>query len=397
MHEAKQTPKPSRRQPQHLGDDRTLVFRRSWYHCPMVAILYIDGADDRMDWLTALAKEGFTVLGAKSAEEALKTLGNTPGVGVILLDHDSSDINPITFIPAVEQHASGPRPEVTIFSHREDLAKRAKFYKAGIDDIISKGMAMREIFGRLRATAARAERLHMLFGSWRNAAAAQVVDEETGYFNLRYLRLRTREEVARSNREERPVSIMMLELMSIAEIRTECGAEIASEAMKKLAQRIRDSVRNYDILCRTSPNQLAVLLPGVEPITSYSLAKRLLEKLREEPITVHTLDDTIVRETRFAVGLAGLTGDEADSNPSSLLAAAEHAVADAIGDGANTIGFVTVEDPGKEVIRSDDEVNRTLPEIRGVQLESHNLPLSGETGENFPAVPPTSGDDLSTE
>ena len=331
-----------------------------------------------MDWLGRFSRDGFTVLAASRRDEAKKVLRKHAEIGAVLLDPNAVKLTPMEVIDLVEAEGDRPRPELHLFVDEADVEQRLEWLAAGADSIITKRTPYELITARLNCSLARSGRYQEAHMLWRQAASSQIADTDTGMLNQRYLDRRLEEEVGRSNRESRPLSLMLIELNSVEEIRREFGNEAAHKALLQLSERVGDTLRVYDVLCRVPPSRLAVILPAVDPLSAYSLAKRLLDVLQNEPLAVRRKRDTVYRPVQAAIGLAGMIGEETDMEPRIIVKAADRAVQDAVDEKGEVIGFVSIRD----MAAMDDDVTQLTNSDRF--LRSHNLPRRGETLEDFP-------------
>lgn len=294
----------------------------------MATLLYIDRDETSPRWRDAFERAGLAVLAPESEEQAITALVNADSVGVVLLDPASTGVAPRAFARIMDEESAGPRPELIVFADASALEERVRMLRDGVDCLLDRSGPEPEILAVLHAALSRAARVHKLYSRYKKNAAAQVVDVETGLYNLRYLRLRVREEVERSVREHRPLSLILVDLASVREVQSELGSTVANALLKELVARVKKALRPYDVICRVGPERVGVLLTDMEPLVAYTLAKRMVEALRAEPVALSPPDlrDPIYRDVRVRMAVAGLRGDEQDANPGELLTALEHAL-----------------------------------------------------------------------
>ncbi len=106
--------------------------------------------------------------------------------------------------------------------------------------------------------------------------AGALTDPLTGLWNRRKLMARLDEEVARATRYGTPLSLLMIDVDGLKQINDQGGHRAGDEAIARVADAIRSSVRRTDIVSRHGGDELAILAPA----TSAADAGRLGERIR---------------------------------------------------------------------------------------------------------------------
>jgi len=101
-------------------------------------------------------------------------------------------------------------------------------------------------------------------------------DPLTGLFNRRYLEEVLETEVRRAGRYNLPLAVTMIDVDHFKAYNDRHGHPRGDEALREVAQRLRDQVRRTDIVTRYGGEEFAVVLP----VTSKAHARLIGEKLR---------------------------------------------------------------------------------------------------------------------
>jgi diguanylate cyclase (GGDEF)-like protein len=110
------------------------------------------------------------------------------------------------------------------------------------------------------------------------------VDPLTRFFNARYFHGRLDQECQRSLRAGAPVSVALMTLDGLAELRAEGRASAADAAVEAFASHVAARLRAMDVGCRVADDELAVILPEVEGIDALRVGERLRASLRHDPV-----------------------------------------------------------------------------------------------------------------
>jgi diguanylate cyclase (GGDEF)-like protein len=108
-------------------------------------------------------------------------------------------------------------------------------------------------------------------------------DPLTGFFNHRYLHERMGEEVVRSQRGKRPLSVMMLDLDDFKLVNDTFGHLFGDRVLTWAAELIKATLRASDVPARYGGDEFAVILPDTDAADAAHAAERILETFRDRP------------------------------------------------------------------------------------------------------------------
>jgi diguanylate cyclase (GGDEF)-like protein len=154
-----------------------------------------------------------------------------------------------------------------------------------------------------------------------------VTDPLTGLLNRRYIEERLLEEVKRSNRHGFPMSFMMLDVDHFKSYNDQFGHPAGDDALRLVAQVIRETLRAADVAARFGGEEFSILLPQ----TTREEAAAIAERIRHN-----------IEQTRFAhrvvtssIGIASCSAELCVS--ADLVAAADKALYEAKRKGRNRV------------------------------------------------------------
>ena len=110
-------------------------------------------------------------------------------------------------------------------------------------------------------------------------------DPLTGFYNHRYLHERMGEEVVRSQRGKRPLSVMMLDLDDFKLVNDTFGHLFGDRFLAWTAELIRATLRASDVPARYGGDEFAVILPDTDAPEASRAAERILDAFRDRPFT----------------------------------------------------------------------------------------------------------------
>ena len=108
-----------------------------------------------------------------------------------------------------------------------------------------------------------------------------LVDSVTGAFNVRYLKDRLGEEVARAERDNTAVSVLFLDLDSFKVVNDLHGHARGDEVLRSTAQFLQRMVRSGDVVCRYGGDEFTVILPSTRLPEAQEAAERIRQDFEE--------------------------------------------------------------------------------------------------------------------
>lgn len=116
---------------------------------------------------------------------------------------------------------------------------------------------------------------NVLYSQTERLKKLSITDHLTGLLNRRYFQERLEEEIARSSRHGRPLSLMMLDIDGFKIINDTLGHPVGDKLLKQVSDAIMDSVRTMDIVSRFGGDEFLVLLPETHPDRAAHIAERI--------------------------------------------------------------------------------------------------------------------------
>ena len=194
------------------------------------------------------------------------------------------------------------------------------------------------------------------------------VDPKTGLFNARHFAATLAEELGRSARFNRPLSLMMADLDLLRDINNSYGHLAGDAVLQGIAEVFREQLRHYDIPARFGGEEFSILLPETPPEQAMEIAERIRRAVAERLFDVETASEPI--RATVSIGVAGFPKDAMDAN--ELIHQADLAVYRAKLQGRNRVLGASSEP-------------LLLPAERSARLIA--VPVEGEHQQPLPGAP----------
>ena len=157
--------------------------------------------------------------------------------------------------------------------------------------------------------------------------ALSITDPLTGIHNRRYFLERFEAEQARSQREQRPLALILLDIDHFKRINDGFGHDIGDLVLQELCRRISARLRRGDEFCRLGGEEFVVLCPASDAAHAQRLAEALGELIRAQPFT---------QAGKVTISL-GVAASEDGNDTATLLQRADRALYRAKGEGRDRV------------------------------------------------------------
>ncbi|KPL04990.1 MAG: hypothetical protein AMJ73_03045 [candidate division Zixibacteria bacterium SM1_73] len=160
-----------------------------------------------------------------------------------------------------------------------------------------------------------------------------VVDELTGVHNYRYFTRKLSQEIKRAERYKQSLSLLMIDIDWFKRCNDTYGHLFGNKVLKKLAQRIKDSVRDVDVVNRYGGEEFAVILPQTSKKDARMIGERIRRKV--EMADFVTEEDGLLIKVTVSLGVATFPDDATSAEP--LVEKVDQALYLAKGKGKNLV------------------------------------------------------------
>ncbi len=111
-----------------------------------------------------------------------------------------------------------------------------------------------------------------------------ITDPLTGLYNRRFLMDHLNREIARAERNDGIVSIVLLDLKGFKAVNDQFGHPVGDTVLVRTARIIRELLRAVDAGCRWGGDEFVVVLPSTDLFSALTVAERIRRKIAESAL-----------------------------------------------------------------------------------------------------------------
>lgn len=192
-----------------------------------------------------------------------------------------------------------------------------------------------------------------------------VTDSLTGLKNHGFFFDRLREELERSRRYDRPLTVVIADLDDFKRVNDTFGHSTGDAVLREVGGALANQVREVDVACRIGGEEFGLILPETDPVGGLQAAERVRERVAGMQLPA-------VGQVTISLGVAVYPYHASD--PESLVEAADRALYEAKRAGKNRSQMVG----GARIDRMNERPLWTMGPVVGTLLSALELRAPGE-------------------
>jgi len=231
----------------------------------------------------AVARMGIQVFTADDGDSALKIM-REQGIHMAILDWMMPRISGIRLCRLIRGETEADYRYIILCTARNQPEDIVKGLSAGADDYITKPYNIRELEARIKIGKRILNLQHKLLSVQDELRSIAVHDGLTGLLNRREISRILEERCIQSQREQRPLGVIMLDIDHFKAINDRLGHPAGDAVLQEAARRIRTCLRPYDKVGRYGGEEFLLILPGCDHERTRKIAERVRRSISASPI-----------------------------------------------------------------------------------------------------------------
>jgi diguanylate cyclase (GGDEF)-like protein len=287
-----------------------------------------------------LSAWGYEVVSVAGGSEAWAVFESEDAPLLAILDWVMPSLDGIEVCRRLRERKAVPYVYVLLLTARNGKDDVVQGMDAGADDYLTKPVDLHELQARLRAGRRVLDLQGALLEAQEGLRIQATHDPLTGLWNRASILDNLARELARAARRTTAVSLVLADIDNFKAINDTFGHLAGDAVLRETAQRITQSVREYDRIGRYGGDELMVVLPECDTPAARGMAERIRGRIVATPM--ETSEGTV--EPTISLGVATSPGHRVE--PNHLIRAADIALYRAKKLGRNAVEIATTADLG---------------------------------------------------
>ena len=252
----------------------------------MRVLIADDSSLSRTLLTTTLERWGYEFVAAEDGEEAWNILAAPDAPRLAILDWVMPGLTGPEVCRKVRETRREPYTYILLLTSKNTKEETVEGMEAGADDYIVKPFHEHELLVRLRAGKRIVDLQVELMTAREELRERANRDLLTLLPNRSAIHSVLEQELARGNREQRPVGVILLDLDHFKSINDTYGHFAGDGVLKETAARLRMNIRPYDTIGRYGGEEFLVVLPHCDLEQATQQAERMRVKLNNKSMLV---------------------------------------------------------------------------------------------------------------
>ena len=298
-----------------------------------------------------LRKWGYEVMVACDGAEALELLQREDAPSLIILDWMMPGMTGVEVCRRIRERDSEPYTYILLLTSKSQKEDLIEGMDAGADDYITKPFDQNELQVRLRAGTRLVDLQSQLLKAREDLRDQATRDSLTRLWNRSSILTELGRELARAQRECRPLGVVIVDLDHFKQVNDTYGHLAGDAVLREAARRMQNSIRQYDSIGRYGGEEFLILFPGCSATDSYAQADRLRKQLGQAEMSVNDQSLRITASFGVTTAMPGETWTE-----EALIRKADEALYVAKKSGRNRVEILTYQSEPASVNSSTETV-----------------------------------------
>lgn len=221
-----------------------------------------------------LKNAGYAVRPFGSGEAALDALENSRP-DLFLIDVQLPGMSGFEVCEDLKRHSSLSHLPVILMTQAGEGQARIRGWEVDADDFLSKPIDPFELLARVRSLVRKKRQVEALNRSYDQLLDYSSRDPLTDIYNRAYLEQALGRELALSQRDGMPFSLLMLDLDYFKRVNDTYGHFVGDQVLRRFAKLLHNQLRTVDVAARYGGEEFAAILHNTGAAAGQGVAERV--------------------------------------------------------------------------------------------------------------------------
>jgi two-component system cell cycle response regulator len=215
----------------------------------------------------------------------------------------------------------------------DDHDRLLKALDMGVNDYLIRPIDRQELMARANTQVRRCRYAAQLRSNVQATIEMAVTDPLTGLYNRRFMESQLGPMVEHGINRGKQLSVLALDVDFFKAVNDSHGHDVGDRVLQEVAARLRNNVRNVDLVCRVGGEEFIIILPDTDGVIAMRVAERIRKAIASKPFNSGARTGPL--SITLSIGIACI--EDATDTTNDLLKRADQALYRAKREGRNRV------------------------------------------------------------
>lgn len=284
-----------------------------------------------------LARDHNIVKVVQTGMQALQEI-NQREFELIMVSLNLKNEDGLRFCSHLKSNDKSRATPIIMLAEENDMQRVAHGLEIGAYDYIMRPLDRNEMLARCRTQIRRKRFQDKLRANVEISLSMAITDSLTGLYNRRYLEVHLQKMLQTAKENRKSLGVIYMDIDRFKSVNDTHGHQVGDEILKGFANRVKDSLRSFDLVARLGGEEFVAILPDTNEDLAYVIAERLRQGVAAIPFPCSIPEGQLQITSSFG-GVVIHGTPESDDNVADILRRADEQLFIAKNGGRNCVYF----------------------------------------------------------
>jgi two-component system cell cycle response regulator len=252
---------------------------------------------------------------------------------LIIINLDMDNVDGLRLCSQLKSLERTRQTPILIVVAPDDHQRLLRALDMGVNDYLIRPIDKQELLARANTQIRRCRYTDQLRSHVQATMELAVTDPLTGLYNRRYMESQTAALVEHAINRGKSLSVLALDVDHFKSVNDEHGHAVGDRVLQEFASRLKQSIRNIDMICRIGGEEFLIVLPNTNAEVATKIADRMRKSISGKPFNVGARTGPLT--VTVSIGVAAVEG--ASDSMAAILKRADEALYSAKRGGRNRV------------------------------------------------------------
>ena len=252
---------------------------------------------------------------------------------LIIINLDMDNVDGLRLCSQLKSLERTRQTPILIVVAPDDHQRLLRALDMGVNDYLIRPIDKQELLARANTQIRRCRYTDQLRSHVQATMELAVTDALTGLYNRRYMENQTAALVEHAINRGKSLALLALDVDHFKTVNDENGHAVGDRVLQELASRLKQSIRNIDMICRIGGEEFVIVLPNTNAEVAAKIADRMRRSISGTPFNVGAKSGPLT--VTVSIGVAAVEGSS--DTMEAILKRADEALYSAKRSGRNRV------------------------------------------------------------